>query len=174
MEHKFLYASEMTFLGIDIGFDRCGVSIITYDASNKRADVIFAGSILTDKQMSIGQRLGVLYEDLASIKAKYSPEFVSIEKLFFNRKNPTFEKVCMSKGIAMVLFKDCEILEVEPKTVKKVVAGNGGASKEDMRRVLQMILNKKLDHVYDDTIDAVCLALYHIEVKKLDTYGKYT
>jgi crossover junction endodeoxyribonuclease RuvC len=158
----------MTFLGIDIGYDRCGVSILEYSSKGNRTDILFAGSIVTDKKLPFQERLKVLHEDLFFIKNKYLPSYMSIERLFFNRKNSTFEKVCMSKGIAMVLFNDISILEVEPKRVKSTIVGDGNATKKDMKIILEKILKCSLDNVLDDTVDALCLAMYHVEHYKIE------
>lgn len=158
----------MVFLGIDIGYDRCGVAILDHDIKSNTTEIVFAGSILTDKKDSIAIRLKVLYDDLLTVKKKYSPEFMCIEKLFFNRKNSTFEKVCMSKGIAEMLFSEIEILEIEPKVVKSNVIGNGNATKSEIRTILEKILNRSLAKIYDDTIDAICLAKYQIEVIRVE------
>lgn len=156
----------MRFLGIDIGYDRCGVCVIEYDSKRNDSNIIFAGSILTNKKLSISERLKILHEDLVYIKKKYQPECMSIEKLFFNRKNMTFEKICMSKGVAMMLFSDIEILEVEPKRVKKCVVGDGNATKPEIRMVVEKVIGMELQSVLDDTIDALCLALYHCQEKR--------
>lgn len=158
----------MIFLGLDIGFDRCGFAVLAYDYKTRKQEILYAGSILTDKKLSIAERLKILHDDLISIKKKYQPEYMCIEKLFFNRENSTFEKVCMSKGIALMLFSDISILEVEPNRVKSVIVGNGHAKKPEIRMITEKILNRSLTKMYDDTIDAICLAMYHIEVRRVE------
>jgi crossover junction endodeoxyribonuclease RuvC len=158
----------MVFLGLDIGFDRCGFAVLAYDSRTRKNEILYAGSILTDKKLSIGERLKILHDDLLFIKQKYEPEYMCIEKLFFNRENSTFEKVCMSKGIAMMLFSDIQTLQVEPNKVKSTIVGNGHAKKPEIRMITEKLLNRSLAKMYDDTIDAICLALYHIEVERVE------
>lgn len=158
----------MIFLGIDIGFDRCGFGILEFEMQTKKLSVISAGCITTNRQESIAKRLKCLTDDLNEIKHKYNPEFVSIEKLFFNRKNPTFEKVCMAKGVAMSVFASSELLEIEPKTMKKFITGSGNAGKAEIKAVLERILKIELKKIYDDTIDAIALGMYHAELKRFD------
>lgn len=158
----------MTFLGIDIGYDRCGICVIEYSFENNSTDIVFAGSILTDKNLPIAARLKILHEDLLYIKQKYSPDYISIEKLFFNRRNSVFEKICMSKGVALMLFQDSTIVEIEPKSIKKNIIGEGNATKAQIKEVLTRILQVDLSKVLDDTLDALCIGLYHVELVKIE------
>lgn len=166
----------MNFLGIDIGYDRCGVCVIDFSIDKNSFEIVFAGSIITDKKLSFKERLKILDDDLRFIKNKYNPSYMCIEKLFFNRKNMIFEKICMSKGVALLVFNDIEILEIEPKRVKNVVVGDGNATKSQIKEVLEKLLNKDLSKVLDDTLDALCLALYNIDqykIESLTTRRKY-
>ena len=133
---------------------------------NKKPNILSAGCITTSRDEPIQLRLRCLSEDLNAIKQKYNPTHLSIEKLFFNRKNSTFEKICMAKGIALEIFADLEIEQIEPNKMKSYMTGNGKADKKEIKFVLEKILDRKLDKVLDDTIDAVCLALYHIDLVK--------
>ena len=162
----------MIFLGIDIGFDRCGFAVLESDPKNKNPKILSAGCIVTSKEDSIFTRLKCLSEDLGSIKKKYSPDYVSIERLFFNRKNSTFEKICMAKGVAGAIFSECNICEIEPNKMKKYITGHGGADKKEIKVILEKILSMDLNKMYDDTIDAICLALFHCDFVKLENMSK--
>jgi crossover junction endodeoxyribonuclease RuvC len=162
----------MIFLGIDIGYDRCGFAVLEYAKGSRNPSILSAGCITTSKEEDIFARLKSLSDDLVSIKNKYNPDYVSIEKLFFNRKNSTFEKVCMAKGVAGSIFSQCNICEVEPNTMKKYITGHGGANKKDIKIILEKILSMNLDKMYDDTIDALCLALYHCDSVKIQNMAK--
>lgn len=154
----------MNILGVDIGYDRCGFAIIDSESNL----LIDSGIILTDKSLPFPERLRILREDMITIKKKYYPEAICIEKLFFYRKNQTFEKICMSKGVALELFSDILIQEVEPLKVKNKITGIGNASKEDMREILSQRLKMNFEKYVDDEIDAICLGLYMSENIKLE------
>lgn len=158
----------MIFLGIDIGFDRCGFCILEINFKQKKPEILSAGTITTERKLPIAERLKILQEDLVFLKKKYTPEFVCIEKLFFYRKNTTFEKICMAKGVALLTFSNAEILEIEPKAVKKFITGNGSADKQEIRRSLETIMNLDLKGILDDTLDAYILALYQIEDQRIE------
>ncbi len=152
----------MVILGLDIGYDRCGVCIID------EGIIVFSGLIITDKTLTTSKRLNILRNDLVDIKNKYKPDKVGIEKLFFNRKNIIFEKVCMSKGVALELFCDCEIHEIEPKRIKKEVIGNGDADKKEVAAVLSKLINTDLTNYMDDVVDAIAIAFYVEQINILE------
>lgn len=156
----------MVILGLDIGYDRCGFAVI--DAHKKT--IIDSGLVLTAKTLDFAKRLKILRKDLLYIKNKYNPEGICLERLFFNRKNETFERICMSKGVVLELFCNTRILEVEPLKVKREITGVGNASKYDMKKALSQRLNLNFDKYIDDEIDAICLGLYfaeHLQFEKL-------
>ncbi len=158
----------MIILGLDIGYDRCGVCV--YDSEN---GILESCLITTNKKDSIALRLKTLREDLNHLKQKYNPNSVGIERLFFNRKNTVFEKICMSKGIALELFADCNINEIEPKKIKKELIGSGDASKQDVKNILSKLLKVDLEHYIDDVVDAIAIAVYMNQKNKLENmYNK--
>lgn len=155
----------MTFLGLDIGYDRCGVSVIQGDTRNNK--IIFTGLIVTNKKDPIEKRLRTLRSDLLEIKKQFKPEGMAIEKLFFNRKNSIFEKICMSKGVAVEVFSDQPVIEVEPKKAKKLIIGDGNADKKQVQFFLSKIYDLNFDNMPDDAYDAIYLALYGMQVIEL-------
>jgi crossover junction endodeoxyribonuclease RuvC len=154
----------MIVLGLDIGYDRCGFALFDFE----KEQLVYSGVILTDKSLDIQTRLKELRKDLAFIKKKYKPEAISIEKLFFNRKNTVFEKICMSKGVAFELFSDLRIIEVEPNKAKKDILGNGSLKKSEIRPIVEKIMKMDFKGFIDDEVDAIFLALYLIQFLKLE------
>lgn len=144
----------MIIMGLDIGYDRCGVCIM----QDERIE--YSCLITTEKKQHISSRLRTLRDDLVSLKQKYNPELVGIERLFFNRKNTTFEKICMSKGVAFEVFAECEITEIEPKRIKKEIIGNGNATKSEIQDILSRQLKINFDNYMDDVVDAVLIAQF--------------
>ena len=152
----------MVILGLDIGYDRCGVCI--YEDEK----IIFSGLIVTDKKDPIQKRLKILRQDLLEIKNQFNPDCVGIEKLFFNRRNSVFEKICMSKGVALELFSGCVVEEIEPKKIKKEMIGSGDADKSMVKLALSKMLKLNLDEYMDDVVDAIAIAIYMSQKIKLE------
>lgn len=153
----------MICLGLDIGYDRCGFAFIDTNQNDKLID---SGVILTEKTLPIQKRLQILRSDLATIKKKYKPDIVCIERLFFYRRNSVFEKICMSKGVALELFSNSEVIEIEPKKSKKEVLGDGNLKKGEIKEVMGKLLKTDFSGYLDDEVDAICLAIYAAQLEK--------
>lgn len=154
----------MISLGLDIGYDRCGFAFIDLETEK----LLDSGVIITDKKLSIQRRLKILRDDLCIIKKKFKPELVCIEKLFFNRKNLVFEKICMSKGVALELFCESKVIEVEPKKAKKEVLGSGNVTKSEVKDTLGMFMKIDFSKYLDDEVDAIYLALYAAKLEQFE------
>ena len=90
----------MLVLGIDPGTAICGYGLV--DMTGNRLRPVFYGSILTDKDMLPELRLKKIYDDLCDIIEHFHPDFMSIEKLFFNRNVTTAIPVGQARGVALL------------------------------------------------------------------------
>ena len=73
----------MLALGIDPGTAICGYGVVEMKGSVMKP--VFYGSILTDKDWLPEERLLKIHQDVSDIIGHFQPEFMSIEKLYFNR-----------------------------------------------------------------------------------------
>ena len=64
-------------------------------------------------------------------------------------------------AIAAAMRHGLEVTEYSPKKVKQSVTGNGNASKEQVSKMLQRLLNFKDDPKYFDASDALAVAVCH-------------
>ena len=84
----------MLALGIDPGTAICGYGVV--DMTGNRLRPVFYGSVLTDKDMQPELRLKKIYDDISDIIDHFHPDFLSVEKLFFNRNVTTFPLMSLS------------------------------------------------------------------------------
>jgi len=89
---------------------------------------------------------------------------VAIERVLFQVNARTAISVAQAAGIAMAeaVAAGCEVVEYSPNQVKQAVAGVGGASKEQMERMVQTLLGISQPLRPVDAADAVALALCHL------------
>ena len=97
----------MLVLGIDPGTAICGYGLV--DMTGNRLRPVFYGSILTDKDMLPELRLKKIYDDLCDIIEHFHPDFMSIEKLFFNRNVTTAIPVGQARGVALLAAAICGV-----------------------------------------------------------------
>jgi crossover junction endodeoxyribonuclease RuvC len=72
--------------------------------------------------------------------------------------------VAQAAGIAMVegVAAGAEVVEYSPNQVKQAIAGDGGADKQQMERMVQTLLGIARPLRPVDAADAVALALCHL------------
>ncbi len=72
-------------------------------------------------------------------------------------------KLGRAQGVAMAagLSRQIPITEYEPKKVKMAITGNGNASKEQVAKMLQQLLNLKELPKYFDSTDGLAVAVCH-------------
>jgi crossover junction endodeoxyribonuclease RuvC len=149
-------------LGIDPGLSRCG-----YGALDERpggARPVAVGVLTTARSSPLPERLAELQRELRALIAEVQPEVVVVERVFFQVNVRTAMSVGQASGLAMAeaINAGCEVAQYGPNEVKQAVAGWGGAGKDEMERMVQMLLgiDKPLRPV--DAADAVALALCHL------------
>ena len=89
---------------------------------------------------------------------------VAIERVLFQVNARTAIPVAQAAGIAMAeaVAAGCEVVEYSPNQVKQAIAGVGGASKEQVERMVQVLLGISQPLRPVDAADAVALALCHL------------
>ena len=95
---------------------------------------------------------------------EHRPQVVAIERVLFQVNVRTAIPVAQAAGIAMAeaVAAGCEVVEYSPNQVKQAVAGVGGASKDQMERMVQTLLGIAQPLRPVDAADAVALALCHL------------
>ena len=70
----------------------------------------------------------------------------------------------MAKGLAILAAtkRDIPIYEYAPKQAKLAVVGTGSASKEQVQKMMQMLLGLKKPPTPQDAADALSLAICHL------------
>ena len=118
------------------------------------------GAFVLDKG-SIKDKLGVLFEKITKIIELYSPEILSLEKLFFNKNAKTVLGVGEARGVIILsaVLKSIEIVEFTPLEVKQAITGYGRATKKQVQYMVKSILGFSEIPKPDDAADALAIAL---------------
>ncbi len=151
----------MRILGIDPGIARCGWGIV--ESQKSKVKSISYGCIETSSKKEVGERLEEIYSEVSKVIKKYSPDAFAIEELFFNTNAKTAFIVGQARGVILLSASQAglPIHIYTPLQVKMAVTGYGRAEKDQIGKMVKIIL--KLDEVpkLDDTADALAVALAH-------------
>lgn len=151
----------MRILGIDPGYAIVGYGIVDYEAN--RFKVVDYGAVTTQAHTPFDLRLQTIYNGLSCLIEKYSPDAMSIEKLFFNTNTTTAIDVAQARGVIVLAAAQggLDIAEYTPLQVKQSVVGYGRAEKKQVQEMTRLMLNLKAVPKPDDTADALALAICH-------------
>ncbi len=150
----------MIILGVDPGIARTGWGIIEKVKSSKLKVQSF-GCIETRAGLPIERRLQLIREELVRIIKKHKPQALSIEELFFNTNAKTALIVGQARGVVIVTAAEfgLEVYSYTPLQVKTALTGYGRAQKDQMGKMVRMLLGLDSIPKPDDTVDALAIAL---------------
>ena len=149
----------MIILGIDPGIARTGWGII--EKQNAKCEARSYGCIETEAGLPIERRLQIIREELVRIIKKHKPQALGIEELFFNTNAKTALIVGQARGVAIVTAADLglEVFSYTPLQVKTAITGYGRAEKDQMGKMVKILLDLKEIPKPDDTADALACAI---------------
>jgi crossover junction endodeoxyribonuclease RuvC len=155
----------MIIIGIDPGYERCGFAVL--QQTGNQSKLLTFGTIKTKAQTNFLARQQEIAEDFSALLARYKPDKLSIEDLFFAKNVTTALKVAQVRGVLTHLAYDAGLAVVEPKPseVKKFFCGDGSADKKAMQQMAQVTFNLKNSPKIDDAADAIAMAYYGALVK---------
>ena len=146
-------------LGIDPGLARVGYGAVLQSGSELIA--LDYGCIETTPAMTFTERLLKIYTDMQEKIEHCSPDFVSVERLFFGRNATTAEYVYQARGVIMLLAaqNNLPVVEPAPNHIKLKLCGTGRADKLTVQTTIRDML--LLDDIPrpDDTADALAAAV---------------
>lgn len=154
----------MFVLGIDPGLSRCGYGVVERERAGRRPRAVAAGVLRTDPSLDVARRLAALQSDLRGLLRDHRPDVVAVERVLFQANARTAIPVAQAAGVAMAeaVAAGCEVVEYSPNQVKRAVAGDGAAGKDQVERMVQALVGIAAPLRPVDAADAVALALCHL------------
>jgi crossover junction endodeoxyribonuclease RuvC len=157
----------MLVLGIDPGAAITGWGLVSKEGD--QLALVDYGTVRTSSDAPLPQRLQVLYRGLGQVISSREPSAVAVEKLFFNKNVRTAMTVGQARGVALLAVAEAglPVHEYTPLEVKQAVCGYGRASKEQIQKLVQMLLGLDSIPQPDDAADAIAIAICHIHSSPL-------
>ncbi len=151
----------MFVLGIDPGVSRCGYGAVVRDGARLRA--VACGVLTTSPSEPLPDRLASLARELRALLEELRPDAVVVERVFFQTNVRTAMSVGQASGLALAAASEagCAVAQYTANEVKQAVTGYGAASKEQVQRMVQSLLELAAVPKPADAADALALALTH-------------
>lgn len=152
-------------LGIDPGLLHTGWAIIDVAGSSRK--YVASGVILPPTKIDFAQRLALIFNGITEICEKFQPTECSIEIIFVNKNSKTTLLLGHARAAAItaVAVKNIPVFEYEPNKVKKALTGMGHADKDQIYKILTMLLPTAHPKTSDES-DAIAIALTHANTSR--------
>lgn len=151
-------------LGIDPGSRVVGFALIGANKSKPLSprdwSVLDVGVIRTSPELDMPARLGQIHTAVFDLAKEMMPQYVSIERAFHGVNAATALKLGEARGAIIAAFarQSLPVFEITPAEVKRIVAGSGAATKEQVYKALQAIMGFDRGRLPLDASDALAIA----------------
>ncbi|MCK4806488.1 MAG: crossover junction endodeoxyribonuclease RuvC [Candidatus Aegiribacteria sp.] len=162
-------AGSLTYLGIDPGLRITGYGVLRFAAGS--IELLDGGTIRSSANDPLPARLDELYSGLLEILDKYRPVTMGLEKIYAHYKHPaTAIKMAHARGVLCLsaVHRQVHLVSLPATRIKKLVTGNGRASKEQVSGMVRHLLGLTVEIKPDDVSDALAVAIAAYESEKYD------
>lgn len=154
-------SKEKIILGIDPGTTIMGFGLIK--VVGKTMQFMQLNELDLKKYDDHYLKLKLIFERTIELIETHHPDEIAIEAPFFGKNVQSMLKLGRAQGVAMAagLSREIPITEYSPKKIKMAITGNGNASKEQVAKMLQSLLQLKELPKNLDSTDGLAAAVCH-------------
>ena len=152
----------MRILGIDPGSVSTGFGVIDYERG--RLTLVDQGSINTRRGADLAERLAHIHEGLIAVIARTHPVAAAVETPFAGHNVKSLIQLSHARGVILLAARtaNLEVFEYAPRSVKSAVVGYGGAEKEQVAKMVRILLPGCATlKMSADASDALAIAICH-------------
>jgi crossover junction endodeoxyribonuclease RuvC len=151
---------SLKVIGVDPGLAHTGLGFV--EGSGSRVGHYAFGTIRTSKNEDLPRRLQHIFSEISSALNSEKPDLMVIEDIFTLNQYPK-SSISLGKvsGVILLAGSQCGIatMEVPVREVKRILTGNGNASKNQMERAVRRFLKRDEPITPSHASDAIALAL---------------
>jgi crossover junction endodeoxyribonuclease RuvC len=158
----------LRILGLDPGSLHTGYGVIQVDRG--RTVALAVGRLSTSRSSPLASRLGQLSLEARELLASWQPDVVAVEAPFRGINSRSLIVLAEARGalLAVAALSGARLTEYSPAEVKSAVTGNGRAEKEQVARMVRVLLNLEAEALPSDATDALAVALCCAQRARMD------
>jgi crossover junction endodeoxyribonuclease RuvC len=152
----------MRILGVDPGSITTGFGVVDYERG--RLQLVEQGSISTPRGAELAERLVRIHMVLREVILRVAPEAVAVESPFAGQNPKSLIQLSHARGVILLAAQEAQIaiFEYAPRSVKSAVVGYGAAEKEQVAKMVRMLLPGCATlKMSADASDALAIAICH-------------
>ncbi len=148
-------------LGIDPGTQATGFGAI--DSDGHRHSVVEYGVIKTPASFSFPEKLHFIHQGIVEVLDRTRPGEVVVEDLFYATNVKSALRLGHVRGVTLIagVARGLAVFEYSPLEVKQAVVGYGRADKQQVQKMVALLLGLKEPPEPNDVADALAVALCH-------------
>lgn len=152
---------SMTILGVDPGTRITGYGVIRL--RHLSLEPIDFGCIRPPSDLPLQARYKIIFDAVEALIERHHPNNIATESQFVLKNAQSAIKLGMAKGMIYLAAarKSIEVFEYAPTKAKLAVVGNGSASKEQVQKMIGLLLRLPNLPEPEDAADALALAICH-------------
>lgn len=149
----------MILLGIDPGTASLGYGVIE---RNGRLRAVDHGCLETVARTPLPERLLAIHRQVTELIELHRPDLMAVERIFYSRNAQTAFAVGQARGVVLLAAAQngIEVREATPSEVKVAVTGHGRSGKEEVARMVRLVLGMEAVPTPDDAADALAIAIW--------------
>lgn len=149
----------MIIFGVDPGLNKTGIGILGIEG--KKLHYLDHSVIKTSAGDPLSKRLKTICEGIDDLIGKYTPSCAAVEDIFYSVNIKSAMLLGQTRGaiIATLLNKKIEVNEFTALQIKKAVVGYGKADKEQVKKMVELMLKIDLKKSFTDASDALACAI---------------
>jgi crossover junction endodeoxyribonuclease RuvC len=150
---------RMIVLGIDPGTASTGYGVVLSEGSRLRA--LEHGVIATAAGVTLERRLADIHARVGELLARYEPDALAVEELYFGANVRTAFAVGQARGVVLLAAGERGVpsRSYTPQQVKDAVCGHGRAGKDQVGRMVARLLGLSAPPSPDHAADALAVAI---------------
>jgi crossover junction endodeoxyribonuclease RuvC len=149
-------------LGIDPGSVTTGFGVI--EQVRGRLSLIEQGTIGTTRGAELADRLCRIHDELVAVIARNALDAVAVEAPFGGQNIKSLIQLAHARGVILLAARAAKlaVFEYSPRSVKSAIVGYGAAEKEQVAKMVRMLLPGCANLVMStDASDALAVAICH-------------
>lgn len=153
--------TEKIILGIDPGTTIMGFGLVKIEGG--KMQFLQLNELNLKKYKDHYVKLKLIFERTLELIDTFHPDEMALEAPFFGKNVQSMLKLGRAQGVAMAagLNREVPVTEYSPRKIKMAITGNGNASKVQVAKMLQNILNLKELPKNLDSTDGLAAAVCH-------------
>lgn len=162
----------MLIFGIDPGSRHTGFAVIEMIGPDLK--LVDEGRVSLTGREPLASRLAILGRELDALLLRWQPTAAGVEAPFHGMNARSLIVLAQARGAILQTLgsREVEVHEYSPAEIKMAVAGNGRAAKQDVARMVELLLKLDRGTRPDDQTDAIAIAICLARRYKMDSLRK--